>query len=219
MSDTSDSLFDDHDCEFDDVDISSLPIVYQSPPITIPGLYIHHELIPEEIQSEIISNLSFHPPDITQHVAFGKQPRYISNLDLYLENQLKGVINQTEHKKLFHQNLPRQSIVNVYGYDSSPRSYYLASHTDLAKFGEGVIIVSLGTSIGMKFESSTGESFEIFLKPGSILCMTDEARYNWTHGIVPRTVDRVDKVGLLKRGIRVGLTLRYYNQNIDNNDK
>jgi alkylated DNA repair protein alkB homolog 8 len=47
----------------------------------------------------------------------------------------------------------------------------------------------------------------VYLPPRSLLLMQGAARYHWSHGIVPRTVDKVQGL-LLPRSRRVSLTFR-----------
>ncbi|TIB30277.1 hypothetical protein E3P84_03400 [Wallemia ichthyophaga] len=212
---SEDSLFDGSELLDTCTHLQNLPIVHQFPPINIPGLHLDQEAISPETQSQILSQLSFDPPSVTQHVIFGTLPPFLGCLVEQLRVRAQSYICLNTHTKLFNQVDNRQCIINVYGYNESPSAYYLPQHTDLECFGEGVIILSLGSSIAMKFESladGANDSFELLLRPGSVLYLTDDARYRWTHGIAPRTVDNVHNVGLLQRGVRVGVTLRYYNE-------
>eukprot|EP01042_Synura_sphagnicola_P003785 gene3785-4718_t len=48
----------------------------------------------------------------------------------------------------------------------------------------------------------------IWLPRRSLLILAEEARYSWTHYIAPRTYDKVEGVGLIKRQRRISLTFR-----------
>lgn len=216
-TDSLDSLFDGSDGN-ENVDThtpTKLPLVHQYPPIQVHGLHIDNSAIPPQMQSEILSHLSFSPPSVTQQVIFGALPSFITDVLTHLHKRSLGYTDAHTHAKLFKQPLPRQCIINVYGYSDTPQAYHLAQHTDLARFGEGVMILSLGSSIAMRFEKCGDgvSAFEVLLRPGSVIYLTDAARYDWTHGIAARTIDNVEGAGLVQRGIRVGLTIRYYNQN------
>ncbi|TIA86451.1 hypothetical protein E3P99_03681 [Wallemia hederae] len=223
-SDSLDSLF----VGADDLQVPVAPsLVHTSPPVHIPGLHIDNAALSQQMQSRILSHLSFDPPAVTQQVLFGTLPPFVSSVVDHLHARSALYLDTDTHAKLFDQHLPRQCIINVYGYSDDPAAYHLAQHTDLAQFGEGVMILSLGSCIAMRFEKcerdtgSDGDThndssaFEVLLQPGSVVYLTDEARYNWTHGIQARTTDNVIGRGLLRRGIRVGLTIRYYNQSFD----
>jgi hypothetical protein len=46
-----------------------------------------------------------------------------------------------------------------------------------------------------RIEGGEGEpEYEVWLPPRSVIVLTGEARYAWTHGIVPRARDRVEDV-------------------------
>ena len=111
----------------------------------------------------------------------------------------------------------RQAIINMYrpGEGISP-------HVDLLRrFGDGIVGVSLGDGgVAMQFaRADTGEDgdeFEMWLPSRSILVLTGEARYKWTHGIAPRLRDKVEVVAAREdgwiwqeRGIRVSVTFRW----------
>ena len=112
----------------------------------------------------------------------------------------------------------RQAIINMYrpGEGISP-------HVDLLRrFGDGIVGVSLGDGgVAMQFaRTNTGEDddeFEVWLPSRSVLVLTGEARYKWTHGIAPRLRDKVEVVDAgegdgwmwQERGIRVSVTFRW----------
>jgi len=59
----------------------------------------------------------------------------------------------------------------------------------------------------------------ILLKSKSLLIMSDESRYAWTHGITPRKFDMiktVDGPDIMSRGIRISVTFRRVVQNHKN---
>jgi hypothetical protein len=125
-----------------------------------------------------------------------------------------------EHK---HGDVPRarQAIINLYrpGEGISP-------HVDLLRrFGDGIVGVSLGDGgVPMRFaraearDTGDGDEYEVWLPSRSVLVLTGEARYKWTHGIAPRSRDKVE-VGAAgeegdgwrwqERGVRVSVTFRW----------
>jgi hypothetical protein len=60
-----------------------------------------------------------------------------------------------------------------------------------------------------------GNECEVWLPPRSVLVLTGEARYAWTHGIAPRVRDRVEDTvdgggwQWQERGVRVSVTFRW----------
>jgi alkylated DNA repair dioxygenase AlkB len=122
----------------------------------------------------------------------------------------------------------RQAILNFYRPGEG-----ITPHVDLLdRFGDGIIGVSLGSGCVMRFRriASTEHDAEhgsakstyhsdaakdVFLPPGSIYVMSEEARYGWTHGIDGRREDWVqDQVESatgrwVMRSIRVSITFRW----------
>jgi 2OG-Fe(II) oxygenase superfamily len=115
-----------------------------------------------------------------------------------------------------HVPRARQAIINLYrpGEGISP-------HVDLLRrFGDGIVGVSLGDrGVAMRFAQAgeDGDEHEVWLPSGSVLVLTGEARYKWTHGIAPRLRDKVEAVAAgegdgwmwQERGMRVSVTFRW----------
>lgn len=72
---------------------------------------------------------------------------------------------------------PIQCIVNEYYRDQG-----IAAHIDSKNFGPTVFNVSMGAPAILKFKRD-GEVFDCYLPPRSLVVMTGEARYSWTHEI------------------------------------
>ncbi|KAI0298843.1 hypothetical protein BC826DRAFT_894483, partial [Russula brevipes] len=122
---------------------------------------------------------------------------------------LFGTPHEHEHERGQEREQPRarQAIVNLYrpGEGISP-------HVDLLRrFGDGIVGVSLGGENG----HGNGHECEVWLPPRSVLVLTGEARYAWTHGIAPRVRDRVEDAvdgggwQWQERGVRVSITFRW----------
>lgn len=76
----------------------------------------------------------------------------------------------------------RQLIINHY---TPPEGIF--AHIDLpSRFGDGIILLSLRSGIGMDFEKQAGgsaERYHLYLPPLSCVLLSGEARWEWTHGI------------------------------------
>ena len=138
------------------------------------------------------------------------------------------------HAMLFppeNEGVPRarQAIINLYHPGEG-----ITPHVDLLnRFDDGIVGVSLGGGASMQFaraQSSRGKRdaaegdaagdadgsyHEVWLPPRSVLVLTGEARYEWTHGIAPRMRDKVedaagtDEWQWQERGFRVSVTFRW----------
>ncbi|KAG0225248.1 hypothetical protein BGX31_007692 [Mortierella sp. GBA43] len=118
-----------------------------------------------------------------------------------------------------------QGILNLY-YPGSG----IKPHVDLARFEDGIVVISLLSSINMDFYPamspmtpndppegptrdlcSAGDNreptFTLRLEPGSILTMQGSARYEWEHGI-KEVMDDMVNGEWVQRKIRVSITLR-----------
>jgi alkylated DNA repair dioxygenase AlkB len=82
------------------------------------------------------------------------------------------------------------------------------AHVDQAVFGDAVASVSLGSACVMQFSSlQTGTAVEILLEPRSVLVLSGQSRWGWTHGIPARRADPWQN-RVLVRARRVSLTFR-----------
>ncbi|KAL0576594.1 hypothetical protein V5O48_005387 [Marasmius crinis-equi] len=121
----------------------------------------------------------------------------------------------------------RQAIINLYNPGEG-----ITSHVDLlGRFGDGIVGVSFSSGCVMEFarqrtkpavdggkdasSSAAPEApseYHLYLPERSILVMTEDARYKWTHGIPRRSRDLVesDTGGTwVDRKVRLSITFRW----------
>jgi alkylated DNA repair dioxygenase AlkB len=129
----------------------------------------------------------------------GKLPDWLQSLAerLYADKHLVSVPDQV----IVNEYLPGQGI---------------APHIDCQPCFENTIIsISLLTPIVMDFvKVSTREKEQLLLEPQSMVAISDDARYLWTHGIAARKSD-VFKEQRFERKLRISLTFRKVK--LDNN--
>ncbi|XP_022086771.1 alkylated DNA repair protein alkB homolog 8-like isoform X2 [Acanthaster planci] len=123
------------------------------------------------------------------------------------------------------ENKPDQITINEYQPGQG-----IPPHVDThSAFQEAIISLSLGSQVLMEFSNPVaGRHVPVFLPRRSLLIMTGEARYLWSHGITPRKSDVIpahmdgtksgttsDEVTendqgltLMQRGVRRSLTFR-----------
>lgn len=72
--------------------------------------------------------------------------------------------------------------------------------------------LSLGSDVVMEFRNGRGPIVNCWVPRRSLLIMSKESRYGWTHGITPRKIDIINVVGsglsARHRDVRVSLTFR-----------
>ena len=188
---------------------------------------------------EYLETTYFTSTNANQIMLFGKPDELNSGLPPYLELfilELSEVLLQhlphTVHRMLFDprkydskevpgQLRARQVILNRYSPGEG-----ITPHVDLLnRFDDGILGVSLGSGCVMDFElvdkDEKGAKLDevhhdywgLYLPPDSILVLTGDARYAWTHGIARRIDDQVISnegiVETLRRGTRISLTFRW----------
>ncbi|XP_065080263.1 alkylated DNA repair protein alkB homolog 8 [Ochlerotatus camptorhynchus] len=107
-------------------------------------------------------------------------------------------------------HVPEQLTVNRYEPGQG-----IPPHVDThSAFEDPIISLSLGSDIVMDFRDTTGQHLNVDLPRRSLLVMSGESRYGWTHGITPRKMDTVrlnDSLTIRKREQRVSFTFRKLN--------
>lgn len=84
----------------------------------------------------------------------------------------------------------------------------IAMHTDYASFDRAVASVSLLSACVMELDHpALATRRSILLEPRSLLVISDEARYQWRHGIARRKRDRWQGSSFLRRR-RLSVTFR-----------
>jgi alkylated DNA repair dioxygenase AlkB len=85
----------------------------------------------------------------------------------------------------------------------------IAPHRDYAPFGRTVVSLSLLSPCVMDFRHPrTGRKESLLLEPRSLVVLSDEARYEWEHGIAPRKRDAW-RGQPVERGRRLSVTFRF----------
>ncbi|KIK89781.1 hypothetical protein PAXRUDRAFT_831767 [Paxillus rubicundulus Ve08.2h10] len=163
-------------------------------------------------------------------------PSFLIQLLHQLSTMLQPWIPCDLHDHLFpSRDAPpraRQAILNLYrpGEGISP-------HVDLLnRFDDGIIGVSLSGSCVMSFErvaeatrdmkqcndlEDNQKRWDLYLPERSVLVLSKDARYSWTHAIPGRTHDLVEgedgnqEHHLIKRGTRLSITFRWLLQGAD----
>ena len=84
----------------------------------------------------------------------------------------------------------------------------IALHRDYEPFDRTVVSLSLLSACVMDFRHvKSGRLESLLLEPRSLLVLSDEARYEWEHGIAPRKNDRWEGV-TIPRARRLSVTFR-----------
>lgn len=104
----------------------------------------------------------------------------------------------------FMPKMPDQLIVNEYEPGQG-----IASHIDCEPcFEDSIVSLSLGSTCVMNFiHKKTKEKIEVLLEPRSLVVLKEDARYEWTHGIVGKKSDFFNGQKY-ERGTRISLTFR-----------
>lgn len=170
----------------------------------IPGLQYCPNFITAEEERALIEDIDQQPwlNDLKRRVQhYGYKYDYKARAvtdDAYL-GPLPEWIDQVAQKLPFK---PNQAIVNEYLPGQG-----ISAHVDCVPcFDDTIASLSLGSGAMMQFTNGN-EKQDLYLKPRSIIILSEEARYKWTHAIPARKSDVIDGFKL-ERGRRVSLTFR-----------
>ena len=173
--------------------------------------YIPNFISPQE-QETLLQQIDAKPwtGDLKRRVQhYGYQYNYKSravDLSMYLGKlpDWAAKIAARIYQENYINDLPDQVIVNEYQPGQG-----ISKHVDCQScFTDTIISLSLGSSCMMDFTSSARtEKKSLFLEPGSLLVLKDEARYQWMHAIPPRKTDKLESQKI-PRNRRVSLTFR-----------
>lgn len=193
------------------------------------GLLVLNDFITEEEEqqymklfdwTEVVESSSLKNRQVKH---FGYEFRYGSN-DVDLSNPLEEKIPEEcdilwDRLKEYGLDIgiPDQLTVNKYSPGQG-----IPSHVDKhSPFGDTILSLSLGSSVVMEWKHHTGKFVPVLIERRSLLIMRDEARYDWQHGIQPRTWDPVIRIqtvdnknmkivtnDTILRGTRISLTFR-----------
>eukprot|EP01130_Rhizamoeba_saxonica_P014080 TRINITY_DN6099_c0_g1_i2.p1 TRINITY_DN6099_c0_g1~~TRINITY_DN6099_c0_g1_i2.p1 ORF type:complete len:477 (+),score=80.74 TRINITY_DN6099_c0_g1_i2:529-1959(+) len=182
----------------------------------VEGLYYIENFISEVEEQEILNEIECNPWDrlsrrSVQH--YGFEYNYSTNkVDAHIPlgiipEWIKMCIERMDPIS-FIPNTPDQVTVNRY-----PPGAGIPPHVDThSVFEDGILSLSLQNGITMDLKHNDGRKREIYLKPRSLLILTGESRYVWSHGIAPRKSDIVNNEKL-KRGTRTSLSFRTIRDN------
>ncbi|KND00415.1 uncharacterized protein SPPG_09218 [Spizellomyces punctatus DAOM BR117] len=183
----------------------------------VPGLFLIDDFISKEEEDQLLATLdgrawggkgqkpneelrrrtqqygylfSFRTRQVEEHL--GPLPAFVD-----------GVVERMRAFGVFAKEPPEYLLVNEY-----ERGQGIMPHVDASTFGSTVTSLSLLTPCVMTFSKrDSGESVDILLRPRSLLVLTGDSRYNFTHSISKNQVDHYCGEPI-ERGRRVSLTFR-----------
>ncbi|XP_062052944.1 alkylated DNA repair protein alkB homolog 8 isoform X2 [Lepus europaeus] len=200
-----------------------------------PGLVVIEEIISSEDEKMLLESINWTEDTDNENFQkclkhrrvkhFGYEFRYDNNnvdKDRPLPGGLPDICDSILEKWLkegYIKHKPDQLTINQY-----QPGHGIPAHIDThSAFEDEIISLSLGSEIVMDFKHPDGITVPVMLPRRSLLVMTGESRYLWTHGITPRKFDTIQasehhKSGIItsdvgdltlsKRGIRTSFTFR-----------
>ncbi|GAN00721.1 oxidoreductase, 2OG-Fe(II) oxygenase family protein [Mucor ambiguus] len=181
----------------------------------IPGLKLIKQALSHQEQMSLTHALidrNYFTGNANQAMLFGELPNFIKWIEPWIVENYPDLFGQDI---LNRQPLFDQAILNMY-----KKGEGITSHVDLLRFEDGILIISLMSSCIMTMRPARKDAtsyhaentddnnkYDILLCPGDVLALSQEARYDWEHGIPSQLVDEMDGQKI-ERGTRISVTLR-----------
>jgi alkylated DNA repair protein alkB homolog 8 len=120
------------------------------------------------------------------------------------------ILNRLKNIDILKKFIPDQCTINEY-----LPGIGISSHIDThSSFTDNIISISLGSPIVMKFiDKTNNQTSSMYLPERSLLVLSGEARYKYSHGISWRKTDCNPCGEIIKRRTRVSITLRNIRKN------
>ncbi|KAL0138555.1 hypothetical protein V8B55DRAFT_1515846 [Mucor lusitanicus] len=202
---------DDSDKEVEEREHAKPIITFEA----IPGLKLIKQALSHQEQMSLTHALidrNFFTGNANQAMLFGELPDFIKWVEPWISDNYPDLFGQDI---MHRQPLFDQAILNMY-----KKGQGITSHVDLLRFEDGILIISLMSSCVMTMRparkdatsyhaenTDDSEKHDILLCPGDVLALSQEARYDWEHGIPSRLVDEIEGRSI-ERGTRISVTLR-----------
>jgi len=171
----------------------------------IPGLSYRQEYITSADEEQLVRAVDDEPWDTKWErrrqlygVSYGSSSEPVAPIPAWGRALAERMLTEGISERLFDQML-----VNEYEPGQG-----IAMHRDYSPFDRTVVSLSLLSPCVMDFrQPERDRKASLLLEPRSLLILTDEARYDWQHGIARRKKDRWHDVPLV-RGRRLSITFR-----------
>lgn len=194
------------------------PIACSSLP---PGLFILNDFITEDDEFLLLSLCNFDDNEDTNSLKFRKVKHYgyefkYSTNNVNKAEPLEDAIPREcnflwkrlkEKQPNFTHFEPDQLTINRYCPGQG-----IPSHVDThSAFEDPLISLSLGSPIVMEFKHDDGRHIPVLLPQRSLAILSGECRYDWKHGITPRSLDAIQiegQLNVIHRKERTSFTFR-----------
>ncbi|XP_051169030.1 alkylated DNA repair protein alkB homolog 8 [Leptopilina boulardi] len=184
----------------------------------IPGLRVIENFLTEEQEEVLLKSIVWEEDDDVSSELKHRRVKHFGYKFCYDTNtvNIDDPITPIPQDYHFLQKLFNEAECGGHEFDQITINRYLPGqgippHIDTHSVFENTILsLSLGSSSVMDFKRGK-EKISILLPARSLLIMSDESRYAWSHGICPRhndTTQNENGTTVQKRGIRTSFTFR-----------
>lgn len=160
---------------------------------SVPGLYLHYNFITQNEENALIrtcNTFDLVETPTNRFIRFHKE----------LPEWAEVIIN-----RLIEWNIVKEKPDDIIIHDCMPGQGIHTILEDEDKFGDIIVIISLGCTVQMEFRNCENKNlrYEFMVNKRSALVISGDARYKWRHGVRPRTQDK-----RIRRERRLSITLK-----------
>jgi alkylated DNA repair dioxygenase AlkB len=175
----------------------------------IPGLSYRRDYIDAKQAAELVSAIDAEPWDTTwkrRRQPYGSAYGKTDSAQREIPAWAQFLIERLQRERISDRTFD-QMLVNEYFPGQG-----ISLHKDYEPFDRTVVSLSLLSTCVMDFRHvSDGRRESLLLEPRSLLVLSDEARYEWQHGIANRKSDRW-RGAVIPRARRLSVTFRLLKQ-------
>jgi alkylated DNA repair dioxygenase AlkB len=176
----------------------------------IPGLFYYPNFLTEMEEKEILDFLNTNPdwflvsssPQSRQVLHYGYAYNYVRKGTLERAAEFPDLMVRLKDKIRTQHPLQTEFLLNQCIINQYQPGQGIQAHIDSPLFTNYICCVSVGSGASIDF-AKDGATKSLYLEPRSLYIMSDEARYQWTHGMKACKSDTG-----IKRGTRFSLTFR-----------
>ncbi|XP_050416863.1 alkylated DNA repair protein alkB homolog 8 isoform X2 [Patella vulgata] len=210
---------DGQDCKLNIFYVSQVPPSIGPTSTIPPGLILLKDFISEEKEDQLLKYIEWQEGTdqdfkLRKVKHYGYEFDYAVNIvdpNKPLAQGIPDICHDFLHKAKdmsVIKYIPDQLTISQY-----PPGQGMLSHVDtVGDFEDGIMLLSLGSQVLMEFHHPKGEHLSLVLPPRSLLVMTGESTYRWSHGITPQKTDIINSADgqfkVAKRGIQTSFTFR-----------
>lgn len=181
----------------------------------VDGLWRCERFLDPEEQASLVTAIEndgwFSHPSYNQVMRHGDLPPWAMTLSSLIFSSISRFVELGLGVPFREELLQRKPLFDQMIMNSYQPGEGIKPHVDLARFQDGIVVLSLLSSCVMRWRmcDKPTHKVDVLLSPGDLIVLSGNARYKWTHEINREQADeQVWEGKILEQGRRISVTLR-----------